>query len=183
MPDNVNITPGAGAVVAADEIAGVLHQRVKVSVGADGVAQDWTGDVATSEIWRVSLQAEETQNDSDKMFVVPASTEWQILSIWVELVTTADVGNRQVTIEMQDDAGDIIGSFNAGAVQAASLTRNYMFAPGLEAMAAFVGIYLSTPLPQIFLPAGFKVRVYDSAAIAVAADDMVCQMMVAARTV
>jgi len=40
MADNVGYTPGAGAVVAADEIAGVLHQRVKLGVGADGVAVD-----------------------------------------------------------------------------------------------------------------------------------------------
>lgn len=40
MPDNVGYTPGAGATVAADEIAGVLHQRVKIGVGADGVATD-----------------------------------------------------------------------------------------------------------------------------------------------
>lgn len=40
MADNVSITPGAGASVAADDIGGVLHQRVKISVGADGVAND-----------------------------------------------------------------------------------------------------------------------------------------------
>jgi hypothetical protein len=40
MADNVGYTPGTGAVVAADEIAGVLHQRVKLGIGADGVAVD-----------------------------------------------------------------------------------------------------------------------------------------------
>lgn len=40
MADNVGYTPGVGATVAADEIAGVLHQRVKIGVGADGVAVD-----------------------------------------------------------------------------------------------------------------------------------------------
>jgi hypothetical protein len=40
MADNVAVTPGSGATIAADEIAGVLHQRVKVSVGADGAAAD-----------------------------------------------------------------------------------------------------------------------------------------------
>lgn len=33
MADNVQITPGSGATVAADEIAGVLHQLVKVEFG------------------------------------------------------------------------------------------------------------------------------------------------------
>jgi hypothetical protein len=40
MADNVNITPGAGKVIAADDIAGVMYQRVKPSWGADGVATD-----------------------------------------------------------------------------------------------------------------------------------------------
>lgn len=40
MADNVAITPGTGATVAADDIGGILHQRVKISVGADGSATD-----------------------------------------------------------------------------------------------------------------------------------------------
>jgi hypothetical protein len=40
MADNVNITPGSGATVAADDIGGVLYQRVKVSHGEDGSATD-----------------------------------------------------------------------------------------------------------------------------------------------
>ena len=40
MADNVGYTPGSGAVVAADEIGGVLFQRVKLAVGEDGSATD-----------------------------------------------------------------------------------------------------------------------------------------------
>ena len=40
MADNVGYTPGTGATIAADEIAGVLHQRVKLGIGDDGVAVD-----------------------------------------------------------------------------------------------------------------------------------------------
>jgi len=40
MPDNVAYTPGAGAIIAADEIAGVLYQRVKPVTGVDGEASD-----------------------------------------------------------------------------------------------------------------------------------------------
>ena len=40
MADNVAITAGAGTTIAADDIGGVLHQRVKLSQGADGVAVD-----------------------------------------------------------------------------------------------------------------------------------------------
>jgi hypothetical protein len=40
MADNVGYTPGTGATIAADDIGGVLHQRVKIGVGADGTAVD-----------------------------------------------------------------------------------------------------------------------------------------------
>lgn len=40
MADNVGYTPGTGATIAADEIGGALHQRVKVGIGADGTAVD-----------------------------------------------------------------------------------------------------------------------------------------------
>lgn len=40
MADNVGYTPGAGATVAADEVDGALHQRVKISIGDDGSAAD-----------------------------------------------------------------------------------------------------------------------------------------------
>jgi hypothetical protein len=40
MADNVNYTPGVGKVIAADDVGGVLHERVKISLGADGEAQD-----------------------------------------------------------------------------------------------------------------------------------------------
>lgn len=40
MADNVSITAGSGTTIAADDIGGVLHQRVKLSQGADGSATD-----------------------------------------------------------------------------------------------------------------------------------------------
>lgn len=40
MADNVDITPGSGATVAADEIGGALYQRMKPCVGGDGEAVD-----------------------------------------------------------------------------------------------------------------------------------------------
>lgn len=45
MVDNVNVTPGTGTSIAADDIGGVMHQRVKLVIGADGVSN---GDVAAT---------------------------------------------------------------------------------------------------------------------------------------
>lgn len=38
MADNVAITPGAGATIATDDVAGVQYQRVKLDIGADGAS-------------------------------------------------------------------------------------------------------------------------------------------------
>lgn len=40
MADNVAITAGTGTSIAADDIGGVMHQRVKVTHGVDGEAVD-----------------------------------------------------------------------------------------------------------------------------------------------
>jgi hypothetical protein len=40
MADNVAYTPGSGATIAADEIGGVLYQRIKPTIGEDGSAVD-----------------------------------------------------------------------------------------------------------------------------------------------
>jgi hypothetical protein len=42
VADNVGYTPGVGATVAADDIGGVLFQRLKLALGSEGVNQ---GDV------------------------------------------------------------------------------------------------------------------------------------------
>ena len=40
MADNIGYTPGSGAVVAADDVEGVLYQRIKPAFGADNTAVD-----------------------------------------------------------------------------------------------------------------------------------------------
>jgi hypothetical protein len=134
--------------------------------------------------WTPSLEVDEAADDSDKSFTVPADTEWRILWIWVELVTAANVGNRNMEIQIQDAAADVVGRTVAGVVQAASLTRHYLFASNATELAAFRDTdYLSTIMPEWYLPEGYIIRVWDNKAIAAAADDMVIQMMVLERTV
>ena len=40
MADNVAITPGSGATIAADDIGGALYQRIKLAWGVDNAAVD-----------------------------------------------------------------------------------------------------------------------------------------------
>jgi hypothetical protein len=60
VADNVGYTPGSGAIVAADDISGVLYQRVKPVVGVDGVAVDVS---STSPMPVSDVTAEETRQD------------------------------------------------------------------------------------------------------------------------
>ena len=40
MADNVGYTPGVGATIAADDIGGILYQKVTMIHGADGIAHE-----------------------------------------------------------------------------------------------------------------------------------------------
>jgi hypothetical protein len=42
MADNITVTPGTGVTIGADDVGGVLIQRVKLTVGPDGTATDVT---------------------------------------------------------------------------------------------------------------------------------------------
>jgi len=139
----------------------------------------------TRDTWRVTLTADETADDSDKVFTVSADEEWQVLWIWVEYTSTAAVGDRQLVIQIQDEADDVVGEVRAGVVQAASLTYYYMFAAALADLTAERDTdYLMTPLPAgLVLPAGYDIRIYDNNAVDAQADDMIVQMGYAYRAV
>ena len=156
------------------------------------VIVDWeTGDALGSENypltivdgWEIETLALEGANDSDKHVTVPANTLYQVLWVWVELTTSATVGNRQVAVEIQDAAADVIGQVRVGQVQAASLTRYYMLAPALADHLAFRDTdYLMTPMPSTLILGPQQVlRVFDQNIIDVNADDMVVQIQIASR--
>ncbi len=134
--------------------------------------------------WTPSLQSDEDLNSSNKTFTVPASTEWRVKWIWVELTTTGTGGDRQLEIRILDGAADVIAQVRAGAVQGASLPRYYLFAPHVTELTGFRDSdYLSTIMPEWILPATYVIRVWDNNAVDDEADDMIIQMMVEARSV
>ena len=144
------------------------------------------GTFNTIDTWRVALQSDITLNDSDKSFVVPADTEQQIFWIWVELTTTATVGDRQLVIEVQETGADVIGQWaRAAMVQPASLAKYYIFAPAMADLSAWRDTdYLTTPIPPpAFLREGDILRVYDNNAVDAAADDMIVQIQYGARVI
>lgn len=61
MADNVGYTPGSGASIAADDVGGVLHQRVKLTLGVDGATE---GDVSSSNPMPVGSGVVDATNSS-----------------------------------------------------------------------------------------------------------------------
>lgn len=150
--------------------------------------EQWAGDGENrgkvTLDWTPVLEDDEGLNDSDKTLTVPADTEWWIQSIWVEFISTAAGGNRQIEVQILDGAADVIGEIKVSTVQGASITRYYMLSKHLADLAAFRDTdWLMTPIPDLILPAGFGIRIWDNAAIDAAADDMVCQVMTMQRAV
>ena len=137
--------------------------------------------VAVTDPWDTVVTADVTADDSDKTIAVTASKVWQLLSIQVSLATTAAVGDRQMTVDVTDASDNLLARMRAGVTQAASLTYTYTFGVGLSDQPAVLSLHLTTPLLPLILPAGYKIRVYDSAAIAAAADDMTVRVTVMER--
>lgn len=124
-----------------------------------------------------------TADDSDKTFVVPANKTWEVLSLMVDFESSADSGSRQVEVEFTTDEDVLLYLIVAAVTQAASLQYIYMLAQGVvDDAALFDTNKIVHLLPSgLLLPAGFKVRVRDSAAIAATADDMLVRMLVNER--
>jgi hypothetical protein len=129
--------------------------------------------------FRMSQQSDATLNDSDKTFTVPSGKAWRLVAITARLISTATVGNRQLDVLITDGSDNLLIKYQAGAVQAASLTRDYHFAPNHPQDTGFTnGVMLRALGSDLVLPAGYKVRVYDSAAIHAAADDLTARLLV-----
>lgn len=146
--------------------------------------QDANGVLYMRPFGYPELQVDEAANDSDKTITVPAGEEWVVKWIWVELVSDGNAGNRNMEIQIQDDAADVIARIATGIVQAANLTRYYLFAPNVTELAAFRDTdKLSTIMPEWVLPTGYIIRVWDNKAISAAGDDMVVQAQVWVREI
>ncbi len=128
--------------------------------------------------------AEETMNDSDKTIFVPAGKQWMIEGVFVQLTTTADVGDRHIKILIKNQAG-VANPVQCGSInlQAPSRIEFYNAIPGVAASttdgvpAAGEAVnYFPLPNPCI-IAGGGSLKIYDEHGIATAADDMLVYVM------
>jgi hypothetical protein len=120
----------------------------------------------------VLLASDVALNDSDKTFTVPATEQWRLDSIGVNLATTADAGNRRLAVLITTAADVQIAGVAAGLNHPASTTWDYTFANDLPRDTSAVESNVAAPLPRMVVPGGYKIVVKDLAAIQAAADDM-----------
>ncbi|TNE61199.1 MAG: hypothetical protein EP341_00850 [Sphingomonadales bacterium] len=120
-----------------------------------------------------------TANDSDKSWVVPGNELWKITHACVNLTTTATVGNRIMTLRVDDPDGNQIKNLVAGAVQAASADVFYCMIQGIYRETSVINGAIQVPLPaDFYVIPNSTIRFYDSAAIDAAADDMIVNFQV-----
>lgn len=139
---------------------------------------------ATVQATLLEVQEDTTADDSDKTFTVPTEERWHVFAIYVELTTTATVGNRQLLVDFRDDSNNVLARVVPGITQAASLTYNYSIAPGFAQQTSITGLTnedntLMTPMPptMLLLP-GYDIRIYDEATVDAAADDMTVRILI-----
>jgi hypothetical protein len=73
---------------------------------------------------------------------------------------------------VSDPAAVVLGNIKADSVQAASTTEYYSFTPVSGIATEAPAGYHYASFPAFILDAASTIRVYDSAAVAAAADDM-----------
>lgn len=123
------------------------------------------------------VKSDVVTNNSAKTIVVPKYGLWDIKSIMVKLATTATVGARQIRLSILTPEDVPIFVTDALNTQAASLTYRYMFLPGVANEDHQAKLWLQNALPaDCQIPAGYKIKIEDTAAIAAAADDMEVQI-------
>lgn len=130
----------------------------------------------------VTWVREATLNASAKTFTVPAGKVWELVRIYAEILTTATVGNRTLGVTITDGSNNIIQTPKTASI-AANSNGNILWAVWpivqgttaannlrLDGSAPAVSIY--GPIPRILLPAGYIVKIWDTAAIDAGADDL-----------
>jgi len=131
---------------------------------------------------RVVWVYDATLDDSDKTFTVPVGKMWLLKEAYHEGLASAVVGVRNYAIVVSNGVNNIFRtptlqySANQTGAQLASTTFDNHSAAIPTVNLAGVAIITgqTTFLPEMLLPAGYTVRMYDFTAIDAAGDHMFC---------
>ena len=110
MADNIAVTPGSGATIAADDVSNVLYQIIKVALGADGSATFLDGNSGNKSAGtlRVVL-ATDQPTLSNAQPVTPAATEAHLGEVGGKLVRVTGTFTRPADTTAYA-AGDVVSN-------------------------------------------------------------------------
>lgn len=139
----------------------------KQVVTRPGGTMKWARDAAT--------------NDSDKTFTVPTGKMWALIYVVGELTCTATVGGRALQIHVTYDGTNFAWKSGGTALTASQSGNNVLVCNNgsgsnttavSRITAAAINASTMAEAPTMYLPAGATIRVWDTAAIDAAADDL-----------
>lgn len=105
MADNVSIntsTPGVDAPVATDDIGGVQYQRIKLTLGADGINE---GDVSSTNPIPVELSVPDSLTQEDMQEALSILRRLVILLKPLGIVTGG--GSNRLSIDVNSVTGNV----------------------------------------------------------------------------
>lgn len=142
-------------------------------------------EIRTSPGGSVKITRDGTLNDSDKtLLTVPTGKVAKLIWISAEITCTATVGNRNLECLITDGTNIVWTSAFSGAITASQIGGIFLSTGGaghatgtargkLGTAGSAQNVTLQGGLPEMYLPAGYTVRIYDIAAVDAAADDLV----------
>jgi len=90
------------------------------------------------------------------------NARWRLLGVDFALVTDVTAPVREVVLTI-DDGANIVAEVAAGTSQAASLTRRYSFARGVQRGGPAASTIINAPLPDAYLMEGYRIRTVTTA--------------------
>jgi hypothetical protein len=147
--DNVTVTAGSGVTIGADDVGGVMMQRVKNTWGPDGTANDV--DVATGKPFPVQLRG---SDGTDRSNLLPVSNSVLTTFGACEYETVAASQTAQVL-----GGSGATGDFIAGVlvVPATTSPGNVLLLDNATSITIFTGGASSVSnLVPFFIPLGLK---------------------------
>jgi hypothetical protein len=178
MADNFNATEGAGKIIATDEIAGVNFQRIKLTLGADGVND---GDVNSANPMPTSVSSsalptgastEATQalvkaktDNLDVLLSTRATTALQttgnssLSSIDTKLSSQATASNQSTMITalnsiVTNTGAQSVDTLQTGTITALNGTVAINAQGAYTVLAQLFGTWVATPIFEGLLPDG-----------------------------
>jgi hypothetical protein len=145
--DNVTITSGSGVTIGADDVGGVMMQRVKNTWGPDGTANDV--DVATGKPFPVQLRG---SDGTDRSNLLPVSNT-VLTNFGAGEYETVAAGQTAQVLGATGATGDLISGILV--IPATTSPGNVLLLDNATSITVFTGGASSVSnLVPFFIPLG-----------------------------